>query len=82
MKLIFYTTSGCHLCDRALEIIHVCLDERNYPIEAIDIASSDLLIEQYGTCIPLLQREDTGGQLLWPFSAGDLMKFVDIPYQD
>jgi len=36
-------------------------------LSEVDISASDELFERYGVLIPVLQREDTGAELNWPF---------------
>jgi glutaredoxin len=74
LTLNFYTTSACHLCDAASNM----LTEINKPIQliTIDIANDDQLIEQYGTRIPVLKRDDTQLELEWPFTLTELQKYI------
>jgi glutaredoxin len=61
-----YHTSGCHLCEKAKDLLWPFLsDSRMFLIET-DIAESDVLIEMYGTKIPVL-RLANGSELTWPF---------------
>jgi hypothetical protein len=73
-QMILYTTSHCHLCELAL----VMIDElrlRNW-VELIEIADNDLLIERYGTKIPVLAKKDHHVELCWPFQATDILHFI------
>jgi hypothetical protein len=45
-------------------------------VTVIDIADDDALINQYGTRIPVLKRDDTQHELGWPFNLNDLQKFI------
>jgi len=76
MKLLFYTTAGCHLCDQALEIIGSSLRRYRYELEMVEIADSDALIDAYGTKIPVLEKQSTGDKLCWPFSAKEVRTLV------
>lgn len=64
--LILYSTSACHLCEQALELLQPLIAD-GCAIREIDISESDELFERYGILIPVLQREDSGGELNWPF---------------
>ncbi|MFC4260182.1 glutaredoxin family protein [Marinobacter lacisalsi] len=76
MQLTFFTTSHCQLCELAENLlVHTPMPEP-IPVEAVDIASSEQLVERYGTRIPVLRREDTGAELGWPFSRDDLLDFL------
>jgi len=74
LTLYFYTTSACHLCDDAAEL----LSKLNTPHQliAIDIANDDQLTLQYGTRIPVLKRADTQHELAWPFNLTMLSAFI------
>ena len=74
--LILYSTSACHLCDQALEVIDTVLDLQYFDKKIIDIAESDALIEEYGTRIPVLKFARTNEELGWPFGAEELVAFI------
>ena len=81
MKLNFYTTSGCHLCEQALQVI-ASLQVTSYPqlhVTQIDIADDDLLIERYGIRIPVIQIPATELELGWPFDAEAVTRFLEQP---
>lgn len=75
--LLFYTTSACHLCELA-DALLLDYAARVGPliIDDIDVASSDQLIAEYGTRIPVLKRRDNGAELGWPFDSAALIAFV------
>ena len=52
-QLLLYTRDGCHLCDQAGELLaHY---SRWLPaVTNIDIDSDPQLVEQYGTCVPVV----------------------------
>jgi len=91
--LMFYTTNGCHLCAQALEIMQA-VNEANpdlgsiVQIELVDIAQSDMLIENYGMRIPVLEAavvdsadndssRECVGALNWPFNHQDYVDLVN-----
>lgn len=73
--LILYSTSACHLCDQAKVLIAEVLapDDR---LREVDISDSEVLVERYGIRIPVLQREDSGEELGWPFDEQRLLHFL------
>jgi glutaredoxin len=75
-QLVLYTTSHCHLCEQALELL-IKLKER-YPIHWLskEISEDDDLIEKYGIRIPVIQRVDNQSELNWPFSAEDIVMLI------
>lgn len=46
------------------------------PVDVVDIAQSEELVERYGTRIPVLRRNDTGAELDWPFTRDQLLTFL------
>jgi hypothetical protein len=88
MKLILYTTLGCHLCEQAAQIIARVQAQhlRELPqlhelqVEAIDIADHDGLVEQYGIRIPVVLLEHRRHDLGWPFDEAGLINYLsDAP---
>jgi hypothetical protein len=70
--LIFYGTSNCHLCEQA----EATLREMGFASEHIDIAEDDSLLLRYGTSIPVLRRMDNERELVWPFDASAVRRFM------
>ena len=60
-----YTTSSCHLCEQAEQL----LAQVGLAFDAVEIADDPALLERYGVRIPVLRRRDTGEELNWPFNA-------------
>jgi len=75
--LYLYSTSACHLCELALQVIDAVLHPEYFEKTIVDIADSDDLIEQYGTRIPVLKVVRTGEELGWPFDEAQLIAFID-----
>lgn len=68
-------TSGCHLCEEALEIIHTAQASLPITYTEIDIAEQTQWQERYAIKIPVLLHKLTGRDLCWPFTATDLINF-------
>ena len=78
MHLILYSTSACHLCEVAEQMIQALSQSgRSITLEKVDISDSDQLFERYGVKIPVLARPD-GRELDWPFDAAELAAFVGV----
>lgn len=77
MKIYFYTTLGCHLCEQAAELLSDSSISKYVQVEARDIADSDSLVQRYGEKIPVLLRLDTREELCWPFDKLLLKKFIE-----
>ncbi|PSF14387.1 thioredoxin family protein [Marinobacter fuscus] len=76
MDLYFYTTSQCHLCELAEALLVNTPMPKPIPVDVVDIAQSEALVERYGTRIPVLRRNDTGAELDWPFNRDQLLTFL------
>ena len=76
-NFLFYTTSGCHLCEMALSMIY-SLQKKSpvFSIKSIDISDDPVLVEKYGIRIPVLRNLNLDRELGWPFDENMLMEFV------
>lgn len=74
-QFVLYGTLGCHLCDKAEDLLSPLL-AADCSIECIDISESDQLVEQYGAAIPLLRRLCDDAELRWPFDAAQARVFL------
>lgn len=74
-SLILYHTSGCHLCEKARDLLWPFLSQYSLTLVECDIADSDGLIECYGAKIPVLQTSK-GVELAWPFDATRLAEWL------
>lgn len=76
MELLFFTTAQCHLCEVAEALLINTPLPEPIPVEAVDIAQSESLVNTYGERIPVLRRNDTGAELDWPFDQNQLLAFL------
>lgn len=72
LMIQLYTTSACHLCELAADILR----NTNIQVQAIEIADDDVFLARYGTRIPVLKRTDTQAELNWPFTIQDILSFM------
>ena len=72
MKLVLYSTSHCHLCEQAADL----LAQAGVEAEHVDIVEDDALLESYGTRIPVVKRLDNGEEIGWPFDAAMMLRFL------
>ncbi|MDX1915473.1 MAG: glutaredoxin family protein [Methylophilus sp.] len=74
LTINLYTTSNCHLC----ELAEALLNQFAIPLNVvpIEIVNNDTLLTQYGSHIPVLQRQDNLLELHWPFSLHELEVFL------
>ena len=64
--LTLYTRNGCHLCEKAKEIITALREEFDFDYKECDIVLSDEWTEKYGLMIPVVslnEKEVQFGQL-------------------
>lgn len=73
VEIRLYHTSGCHLCEKARDILWPLLSSEHSFLE-IDVADSDVLIERYGIRIPVIVINDR--ELGWPFDQSILKRFI------
>jgi glutaredoxin len=49
-----YSKPGCHLCDRAKEVIERCRAKVEFAIEVVDISQDSELLQRYRDDIPVI----------------------------
>lgn len=76
LRVTFYSTEACHLCDQAKEILKMSIRYKNLEVLQVDISDSDDLIALYGVRIPVLKRCDTQQEISWPFDIYQLENFL------
>ena len=76
LTLTLFTTSHCHLCEQAIELITEINLAKSLVL--VEIANDDNLLIQYGERIPVLQRSDNCSELNWPFTRDDLVAFINL----
>lgn len=76
MNLILYSTSACHLCEQAKELLWPLLENQAIRLSEIDIAESDELLERYGVRIPVYKFSHRQEELAWPFDTTQLQNFL------
>lgn len=79
-KIIFFTTFGCHLCEKVEQMFSQFFYEKNnkinFEIIIFDIIDNEKIMEKYRTVIPVLKNEGTGSELNWPFSYSELKNWL------
>jgi hypothetical protein len=86
VRVLLFTTSGCHLCEQAESmlsgvLVHVNLlrvESSLAPLEIhiVEISEEPALVEHYGSRIPVLMLEESARELVWPFDHGRLFSFL------
>lgn len=73
-EVILYSTSGCHLCEKAAALLGQ--NQPKVAWQTVDIAFDDDLFKRYGIRIPVIFRQDNQQELGWPFDAALLTEFL------
>ncbi len=53
-RITVYSKPGCHLCDRAKEVLSRCRHRVAFEIEIVDISQNPELLARYGQDIPVI----------------------------
>lgn len=79
-KLLLYTTSGCHLCELAENMLNTLAREGRCSWQPVEISDDDRLIEVYGIRIPVIRKmsenEQDHNEIAWPFSLPELREWL------
>lgn len=73
---LLYSTSGCHLCELALQIALPLLALRGEELIEVEIADDEALLQRYGTTIPVIKRLADDAELGWPFDSEQLQDWL------
>lgn len=81
MKLVLYSTLGCHLCETAKALLLELAQAKapglaSFSVTDVDIADDDTLFDRYGVRIPVLKVEGQNRELGWPFDLQQLYEFL------
>lgn len=74
----FYTSVGCHLCEKAEALLQLLLGESFAELTFVEVSDSDDLVASYGLRIPVLAGKAADGEwleLAWPFDADGIREF-------
>ena len=77
IRLQLMSTSGCHLCELAEQIIaESLLNNVAVTIELIDVAEQEQFQARYAIRIPVLYHPETNKDLGWPFDVVQVKQFI------
>jgi glutaredoxin len=54
-QVIVYSREGCHICDRAIQILRELAKTRNFNLDVVDIRTDELLLKEYLIRIPVVR---------------------------
>lgn len=72
----FYTTSGCHLCDEAWQLLEPVARRRGLAVEHVDIMDDPEAEADYAEAIPVIVCDQRTQPLYWPFDTADLYRYL------
>ncbi len=73
--LTLYSSRDCHLCEQAQALLYPMLDELEWRLQIIVIDGDAILVQRYGTRIPVVVTPD-GREKGWPFSVGQVRRLM------
>lgn len=76
ISLQLFSTSGCHLCELAKQLVDKLAKQHSLVFEEIEIGDSEELVELYGVRIPVLREVVSGREIGWPFDEARLDVFL------
>jgi glutaredoxin len=54
-RVVVYTASGCHLCERALEVVREAQAELGFELQLVDIEGERALEARYREHLPVVE---------------------------
>jgi glutaredoxin len=54
-RVVVYTASGCHLCERALEVVREAQAELGFELQLVDIEGEPALEARYREHLPVVE---------------------------
>lgn len=76
IQLHLYSTSHCHLCEQAENLLQSMAKLYDTQWAIIEIAEDTELLARYEIKIPVLKRLDTGAEISWPFNNQDIQNLL------
>ena len=74
MKVVFYTTDGCSLCEQVLESLFAEPAFAGVQLQTYEIALDDELVSRYASTLPVLKVSDR--ELHSPFSISQALDWL------
>ncbi|OGV77579.1 MAG: glutaredoxin [Methylotenera sp. RIFCSPLOWO2_02_FULL_45_14] len=76
IKLNLYSTSHCHLCEQAESLLDILSKQYDISWVLIEITDDAELLENYSHIIPVIKRLNNNREIAWPFTIGDIERFI------
>jgi predicted DCC family thiol-disulfide oxidoreductase YuxK len=78
IQLQLYSTSHCHLCEEAENILEILSKQHDISWTTIEIAEDVKLYEKYSLAIPVVKRKNYNTEIFWPFSIDEIEKLIAL----
>jgi glutaredoxin len=79
-EIVVYHAAGCHLCERALEVVEQVRAERDFDLRMVDIEGDPELEARYREWLPVIEI-DGERAFVYYFQAADLRRRLDAQAQ-
>lgn len=76
IQLALYSTSHCHLCEQAEDLLVLAAKNNDIEWNVIEITEHLELLTRYEVKIPVLQRLDNFAEICWPFDTADIIRLL------
>lgn len=77
IQLVLYSTSHCHLCEQAEDLLVLIAKNNDIEWNVIEITEHPELLTRYEVKIPVLQRLDNLSEICWPFDTADIIRLLN-----
>ena len=79
-EVVVYHAAGCHLCERALEVVEEVRAEREFDLRVVDIEGDPQLEARYREWLPVVEI-DGRRAFVYYVQAADLRRRLDAQAQ-
>jgi glutaredoxin len=79
-EIVVYHAAGCHLCERALEVVEQVRAERDFDLRMVDIEGDPELEARYREWLPVIEI-DGERAFVYYVQAADLRRRLDAQAQ-
>jgi glutaredoxin len=79
-EVVVYHAAGCHLCERALEVVEQVRAERDFDLRVVDIEGDPELEARYREWLPVIEI-DGERAFVYYVQAADLRRRLDAQAQ-
>lgn len=55
LRVVFYTRTGCHLCDDAWQMLQLARQSYDFSLDSVDVDARPELADHFGTQVPVVE---------------------------